>query len=35
MDKKSGAIYIYQCGELVCNEEYTGETSKTLGERYK
>ena len=35
IDKKSGAIYLYQCGELMCDEEYIGETSRTLGERYK
>ena len=35
MDKKSGAIYMYQCGELACNEEYIGQTSRTLGERYR
>ena len=35
MDKKSGDICMYQCGELACNEEYIGETSRTLGERYK
>ena len=35
MDKKSGAIYYYQCGEPACNEEYTGETSRTFGERFK
>ena len=23
-DKKSGVIYWYQCGELTCDEEYTG-----------
>ena len=34
-DKKSGVIYMYQCGEIACNEEYIGETSRTLGERYK
>ena len=34
MDKKSGAIYMYQCGELACNEEYIGETSRTMGVRY-
>ena len=33
-DKKSGAIYMYQCEELMCDEEYIGETSRTLGERY-
>ena len=35
IDKKGGAIYTYQCGKHVCNEEYIGETSRTLGERYK
>ena len=35
MDMKSGAIYLYQCGEPECDEEYTGETSRTLGKRYK
>ena len=33
--KKHGTIYKYQCGELMCNKEYIGETSSTLGERYK
>ena len=27
-------IYSYQCGETACDEEYIGETSRTLGERY-
>ena len=35
IDKKSRAIYWYQCGELTCNEQYIGETSRTFGERYK
>ena len=35
MDKKSGAIYMYQCGKCACDEEYIGERSRTLGERYK
>ena len=35
LDRKSGAICWYQCGELTCNEEYIGETSRTFGERYK
>ena len=35
IDKISGTIYMYQCGEHVCNEEYIGETSRTLGERCK
>ena len=33
--KQSGAIYWYQCGDLGCNDEYIGETSRTFGERYK
>ena len=35
MDKKSGAIYMYQCGELICDDDYIGEISRTLGERYR
>ena len=35
MVNKSGAIYWYQCGDLGCDEEYLGETSRTFGERYK
>ena len=34
-DKKSGVIYSYQCGDIACGEEFIGETSRTLGERYK
>ena len=34
-EKKSRAIYYYQCAETDCDEEYIGETSRTLGERYK
>ena len=34
-EKKSGVIYSYQCGAIDCGEEYIGETSRTLGERYK
>ena len=34
MDKKSEAICCYQCGDLTCNEEYIGETSRTFGERF-
>ena len=34
-EKKSGVIYSYQCGAIDCDEEYIGETSRTLGERYK
>ena len=32
---QSGAIYRYQCGDLDCDDEYIGETSRTFGERYK
>ena len=35
MINQSGAIYWYQCGDLGCNDEYIGETSRTFGERYK
>ena len=35
MVNQSGAIYWYQCGDLTCDEEYIGETSRTFGERYK
>ena len=35
MENKSGAIHWYQCGELVCDEEYIRETSMTFGERFK
>ena len=33
-EKKSSVIYRYQYGELAC-DEYIGETSRTLGERYR
>ena len=29
-DRKCGAIYWYQCGELTCNDEYIEETFRTL-----
>ena len=35
MVNQSGAIYWYQCGDLGCDEEYIGETSRTFGEIYK
>ena len=35
MVNQSGAIYWYQCGDLACDDEYIGETSRTFGERYK
>ena len=34
-ESKSGIIYSYQCKHLDCNEEYIGETARTLGERRK
>ena len=34
-DMKSGVIYSYQCNHLACDEEYIGETARTLGERRK
>ena len=35
MVNKSWAIYWFQCGDLTCNDEYIGETCRTLGERLK
>ena len=32
-DSKSGLIYSYKCPQLDCNEEYIGETGRTLGEK--
>ena len=32
---QSDAIYWYQYGDLTCDDEYIGETSRTFGERYK
>ena len=34
-DHQSNVIYSYQCKEVDCNEEYIGETSRTLGEKYR
>ena len=34
-DRRSGVIYSYKCGDIACCEEYMGETSRSLGERYK
>ena len=34
-DKKSGIMYSFQCNHIACDEEYIGETTRTLGERYK
>ena len=35
MVNQRSAIYWYQCGDLGCDDEYIGETSRTFGERYK
>ena len=35
MVSQSDAIYWYQCGDLACDDEYIGESSRTFGERYK
>ena len=35
MTNKSSIIYSYCCGELDCDEEYVGESGRTLGERVK
>ena len=35
MSPKGGAIYWFQCGDLYCDDEYIGETSRTFGERFK
>ena len=32
---ESWAIYWFQCGDLTCDDEYKGETSRTFGERFK
>ena len=34
-DKKSGAIYSYQCGKIAYDEEDIGETGRALEERYR
>ena len=35
MVSRSEAIYWFQCGDLSCDDEYIGETSRTFAERYK
>ena len=35
MVSKSWAIYWFHCGDLSCDDEYTGETFRTFGERFK
>ena len=32
MVNQSGDIYWYQCGDLGCDDEYIGKTSRTFGE---
>ena len=34
MVSQSDAIYLYQCGDLGCDDEYIWETSRTFGKRY-
>ena len=33
--KKSSVIYWFRCDRIDCEDEYTGESSRTFGERYK
>ena len=33
--RRSGVIYSYNCEDIICGEEYIGETSRSLGMRYK
>ena len=35
MVSKSGAIYWFQCGDLTCDDDYIGGTSRTFAERFK
>ena len=35
MVSQCDAIYWYQCGDLACDDEYIGETSRTFGEDTK
>ena len=35
MVNQSDAIYWYECGDIGCDDEYIGETSRISGERYK
>ena len=35
MVSKHRAIYWFQCGDLMCDDKYIGETSRTFGERFK
>ena len=33
--QKSGVIYKYKCSQINCTEEYTGESGRIFGDRYK
>ena len=35
IQKKSGVIYRYKCDRVECDEEHIGESSRTLGERFR
>ena len=35
IQKQSGVIYRYQCDRVDFDEEYTGESSRTFGERFR
>ena len=35
IQKKSGVIYRFKCDRVECDKEYTGESSRTFGERFK
>ena len=35
MLKNTGVIYRYKCGRVDCDEEYTGESFRPFGERFK
>ena len=32
---RSGLIYSYKCQDIICGEDYIGETSRSWGERHK
>ena len=35
IQKKSEVIYRYKCDRVECDEEYTGESSRTFGDRFR
>ena len=35
IQKRNGVIYRYKCDRVECDEEYIGESSRTIGERFK